>query len=419
MILKRILLLILLLAISLYIKSFTKNLTHETTLTNNNQHIALNLPPPIIPGIPVSQLLSLGKNKSSSHLKTASLEDGKTTLNSELKPGCTTLEAENDFFFENEIEEDEFIDLEEIPAPMSEPQEAYCELDTICTQEECCEQPTSNFCCSNPWITAKMITLSHIQGLNRMHAEFSEATNYSSIDLLLSYDYCPGQFLPMLDLRGHFLDDSAYAVNVGLAARYIPSNCDCFCSILGLNLFYDWRGVKTGNFEQFGIGLEVLTNRWDFRANLYIPFGTKEHHQNYIYDNYEGDYYINEKFYQNNICYAYNAEIGLYLYYDCNFSLYLAGGPYCIEGKYSGQTTGGELRIKPQYKDYFSIDFSYRYDSHFRSIWQAEFILQIPLYSIKNQNLRPCCLTDWQIYQPIERFEVSPIGSRRCFETNF
>jgi hypothetical protein len=47
------------------------------------------------------------------------------------------------------------------------------------------------------------------------------------------------------------------------------------------------------------------------------------------------------------------------------------------------------------------------------------FLFSIPLYQLTNQNEKPCNFTDRQIYQPIERYEVMPLGTRSCWKHNY
>jgi hypothetical protein len=264
-----------------------------------------------------------------------------------------------------------------------------------------------------------MLTVRHIESINHLNSCLPLATNYSTLEILLASDYRPGALMPMIDLRGHRFDSTFYSANVGVGGRFVPDGCDCYCKILGFNAFYDWRQGCLGYFEQLGVGLEVLGKRWDIRGNVYVPFGPKKHHRRCLFNGYEDDFFYQEDIFEA-VSYAFNAEVGVYLYYGCDFSLYLAGGPYYIAGRQCvDKTRGGEIRLKPQYQDFLALDFSYRYDSLFHSIWQAEIAVYVPLYILKNQNCRPCGLRDWQIYQPIERFEVMPIGYRRCITTNF
>jgi hypothetical protein len=261
----------------------------------------------------------------------------------------------------------------------------------------------------------KRITLRHVEGWGE---GVSYGTDYSTIAMMIAPDYRAGRIMPMLDLRGHRFDNDTYAANIGIAGRYIPRP-NTFCQILGLNLFYDWRQGSLGNYQQIGAGLEVLGKRWDLRANVYAPFSVKERKLKCVFDNYEDGYFAIHRRCEFT-SYGYNAEVGYYLVRSKDFLLYAAGGPYYLVQKCHGRTGGGEFRIRPQYKDYLALDFSVSHDNVFGTVYQAQVILYLPLYQLsKHINKRPCNLFDQQIYQPIERFEVMPLGRRSCWHRNF
>ncbi len=261
----------------------------------------------------------------------------------------------------------------------------------------------------------KRMTLRHVEGWGE---GVSFGTDYSTCALFISPDYHVGKVMPILDLRGHRFDNNKYAANVGIGGRYIPES-GTFCQILGFNAFYDWREGHLGSYNQVGVGLEVLGKRWDFRANGYAPVGTTRRKTKCVFDNYEGGYYaIHRKC--EFTSYGYNAEVGYYAVRTKDFFLYTAIGPYYLVRKNSDKTRGGMFRVRPQYKDYLAFDFSVSHDSVFQTVYQAQIILYLPLYQLsKKGNQRPCNLTDYQIYQPIERYEVMPIGRRSCWQTNF
>jgi hypothetical protein len=261
----------------------------------------------------------------------------------------------------------------------------------------------------------KRMTLRHVEGSGE---GIGYGTDYTTLALLFASDYKVGHIMPMLDLRAHRFDNNTYAANVGIAGRYIPQS-GTFCQILGFNAFYDYREGNKGNYSQVGVGLEILGKRWDLRANGYAPIGVKKHKTTCVFDDYIGDYYAIHRECEFT-SYGYNAEIGYYLVRSKDYFLYAAGGPYYLARKCHDKTRGGMFRIRPQYKDYLALDFSVSYDPVFKTVYQAQVILYLPLYQLsKKGNQRPCNLLDQQIYQPIERFEVMPLGRRSCWQTNF
>ena len=243
--------------------------------------------------------------------------------------------------------------------------------------------------------------------------------DYSTLGIFLASDYSIGSFYPLIDLRAHRFDNDSYALNVGIGGRYVPGRQN-FCEMLGFNLFYDWRQGYLDEYNQFGVGFEILGKRWDFRANGYFPVGRKKYRMTCVFDQYVGNYVITEKKYEATT-YGYNLEVGWLTIDSKNFLLYTAAGPYYLTSKSCcfKSTIGGKIRMRPQYKDYLALDVSYYRDCNSHSIWETTFILSLPLYQITNQNERPCRLTDRQIYQPIERLEIMTLGKRCCWTQNY
>ncbi len=270
----------------------------------------------------------------------------------------------------------------------------------------------------NPFPWPKRITTRHVIG-HQENKCIPFASNYTTLEILFAPDYRAGKVLPLVDLRGHRFDNNTYAANIGIGGRTIPMPDSRFCEMLGINAYYDYRQGCIGYYQQFSVGIEVLRKRWDFRANVYVPFGHKKHIHSCLFNNYDGDYFAFRKDIES-VSYSFNSEIGYLLIASENFLLYAAAGPYFLaRGKCCESTPGGEIRIRPQYQDYIALDLSWRHDGLFDTIWQAEVIFNLPLYQLTDRNQRPCGITDRQIYQPIERFEVMPLSKRSCWFSNF
>jgi hypothetical protein len=284
------------------------------------------------------------------------------------------------------------------------------------TKDREASQTNENISKRNRYPLPKRITLRHIEGPRDLTSSYG--TNYSTVEMLIGPEYKLGQFLPMVDLRGHRFDNTKYASNVGFVGRYIPDN---FCKIYGANAYWDYRQGSWGGFHQLGVGIEVLGRRWDFRANGYIPLKTTERIKTCVFDDYIGDYVITRRKIEF-VSYGYNAEVGYLAVRSDKFLLYGAASLYYLSGRgISTDTRGGKFRIRPQYKDYIAIDLSVSYDNIFRAVYQAEVLFTIPLYHIASHKYEKnrCGLTDRQIYQPVERYEIMPIGKKCCWKTNF
>lgn len=243
-------------------------------------------------------------------------------------------------------------------------------------------------------------------------------TDYSTIAVLFASDYQLGHMFPLIDMRVHRFDNSNYAANFGVGGRYVPEDSSS-CSILGFNAYYDYCRGRLGNFNQVGLGVEVLGRRWDFRANGYIPIGLKKHKLTCVFDDYIGPYRATKRK-REFASYGCNAEVGYLLTSPTKaFLFYAAAGPYYLTGH--RQAVGGEARIRPQYKDYLAIDLRVSHDSVFKTLYQAEFIVYLPLYRLfcSKGKKGPCGITNRQIYQPIERFEIMPLQRKTCWTSNF
>jgi len=261
----------------------------------------------------------------------------------------------------------------------------------------------------------KRIAISHVTGTG---IGMGFTTDYTTMDILFASLPKPGHFIPMIDLRGHRFDDNTYATNVGLIARYVPES-NTFCQLLGFNMYYDYRQGVKGHYNQIGVGIEALGKRLDFRGNAYVPLSKMKHLTNCLFDQYIGDYFINFRK-EECVAYGFNAEVGYLIVRSKQFLLYSATGPYYLSKKSNMNTQGWEFRLRPQYKDFCAVDLELSYDPLFNWVFQGRFIVSLPLYQIAcKKDDAPCGITNRQIYQPVERFEVIPLQRRCCVNSNF
>ena len=245
------------------------------------------------------------------------------------------------------------------------------------------------------------------------------SNNYTTLEVLFASLYHPGHFVALLvDFRGHHFADNKYAANAGVIFRYVPKSAT-FSQLLGWNVYYDFRQGKRGLYNQAGVGLESLGTRWDFRANGYFPVGRTKNKHVCVYDQYIGNYFMitNKKEAASVGC---NAEVGYYLVNSDSFSLYAATGPYFLSKTARKTALGGEFRLRPQYKDYVAMNFQASYDPVFQWSFQATLSITLPLYQIPlNQKSVPSGIRNWQVYQPVQRFDIISLERNSCIHRNF
>ena len=259
------------------------------------------------------------------------------------------------------------------------------------------------------------VTIAHQEGIN---AYSGFGTNYTSGSIFLSPNYRMGSFMPFIDGRIHRFDNHTYSANIGFGGRYIPTG-ESICHLIGGSLYYDYRKGHNWSYNQIGIGFESLGKYFDSRVNFYIPFGKTKYSAYCVYD-YDGDWFaIHSKC--ESVSFGFNGEVGFTTPSYKGFLLYAATGPYYFSGKCLDHSTGWELRVRPQYKDYFAIDFKIHYDKLYHTVYQTTFILSVPIYQLNSKANRPkpCGITDRQIYQPVIRLETMPITRRSCWFCNF
>ena len=263
----------------------------------------------------------------------------------------------------------------------------------------------------NPYPIPKRIDLGHIEGKG-----IGYENGYTKLSVIFAPEYQVGRSLSMLDLRGVIFDDGTFAANAGIITRFLPQS---FCEIFGLNLFYDFRQGRHGNFNQISGGFEVLNKRWEVHANASVPVGQRKHFKKCVFDHYEGPY--------REVCkrfevaeYAVDGNVGYYFVNSKNFQLYAAAGPYYLTGPLNTSAVGGKAVLRPQFGDIASVELSVSHDRLFETIYQVNVVLTLPLYKFSSalKNKRgPCGMSTRQVYQPIDRDII--LYKKRCCHNNF
>lgn len=260
----------------------------------------------------------------------------------------------------------------------------------------------------------KNVSASSVQGTKK---NVIYGTNYSTIALRLGNHLKENShLLSLLDLRGHVFNNGEWALNGGYIGRYFPKSSSL---LFGWNAYYDGRNGRRKFYNGLGLGMEVLGEHWDFRANGYFPIGEKEGVDKDLFL-YPGGWEA-ERRNREFAATGGNAELG-YKFLSKHSYLYIGIGPYYFKGKSDMHATGGILRIRPQYKNILSLGLSASYDNLVKYNLQAELTLSLPLYSCdswKKSTKNSPSFSNCSLYQPVQRFDVMQLMQRESWQFNW
>ncbi|MBI2742652.1 MAG: inverse autotransporter beta domain-containing protein [Chlamydiales bacterium] len=219
-------------------------------------------------------------------------------------------------------------------------------------------------------------------------------------------------WVPFLDLRGHLFNSGKPAANAGIGVRYLATS-----RIWGVNAYYDYRKTNRHHYNQVSLGLESLGKIWDFRINGYLPVGDKKSSFfNAKFDEFDGHYMIlagKREFAMKGA----NAEIGAHVNNSKNAPLYIAAGPYYLEGQ-GRAAWGGQARIALDVFDYVRLEGNTSYDNVFKWIGQGQLSLIIPFggkREIKQRRGNSCSMEltlSRRALQRVDRNEIIPVDKR-------
>jgi len=91
-------------------------------------------------------------------------------------------------------------------------------------------------------------------------------------DLLIPLWNPGGKGLLFVNPRGATTDHDAEEVNIGVGYRQLLPKQNI---IVGANVYYDYRDTGYSNYDQWGVGIEMLSTWVDARANYYDPSNKK------------------------------------------------------------------------------------------------------------------------------------------------
>jgi hypothetical protein len=266
------------------------------------------------------------------------------------------------------------------------------------------ERPKECMKANNP----HRLELKHIEGKGIGYNQ-----GYSSFDAFFTGK--EGDYIPFVDLRGHIFNDAKWATNVGVGTRYIFDPCRF---MVGINGYFDYRSLHHNtHFTQIGTGIEAFFDRFDFRANGYLPVGAKRkkihtHLSGLSFKGFSGHYILMDEHYNNTFQGAmkgFNAELGAHLFGNRTaYDVYLGAGPYFYALSEAKQTWGGKARLKIELTRCLFLEVSDSFDHIFHNRLQGSINLTIPFAGRRWYHSKSECrnVMNWQAVMPIERQEI-------------
>ena len=277
--------------------------------------------------------------------------------------------------------------------------------------------PAPEVCNSNAH--SDMVYFKHVEGKGYGYKE-----GYSTLGAFITPYSTFSHVLPFLDLRGHVFNRHwKFAANAGVGVKWLSNSP----FVLAAAAYYDYRQTHHSHYNQVGLSLEFLWNRWEFRANGYLPVGEKTHVRkisetaSYSFEKFAGHslFYTTTLDIHRKVEFAMkgvDAELGFHLMHPQEFyTLYLGGGPYYFHSP-SGlkkHALGGQVRIQARVTPYITLQISDSWDNLFHNKFQGEISLNIPFgghVMKRNGDFKaPCCEVlsmESRMVQPMHRNEI-------------
>jgi len=228
-------------------------------------------------------------------------------------------------------------------------------------------------------------------GYNKSYGTLGLFATPTTLFPTCSYLY---NFQPLVDVRGHYIQNGHYAANAGLGVRTLLTER----AIVGINVFYDYRNGSIGCYDQIGVGAELLNCFLDVRVNGYIPLSNRTHYSGRHTFFYDGGFLASRRFREDSYKDV-DLEFGKG-FYALPFEPYLAVGTYYLDSRRTS-AVGTRWRVMAKLWDLLTLEVNGSYDHIFKSRCQFYVSADFSLFAL--------CCDSFRTF-----FECSPC--RTCFE---
>lgn len=208
--------------------------------------------------------------------------------------------------------------------------------------------------------------------------------SFTTIESFIPLAEEPGYSLLFMEGRAHIDNFGDPAVNIGVGRRFVGESLP---AVFGWSAYYDYRRTDyQHDLHQLGLGLELLTDSFEVRANAYLPSIGEERHA-------IANRFIGNAFHLNRAEVALSGadiEAGIVLPPLGPVQAKVYGGGYFFDDSDAPEVTGWRARLEAAVTENITTGISYQRDDVFgstvlasitlRSLWEVKPILQTREY---------------------------------------
>jgi len=219
--------------------------------------------------------------------------------------------------------------------------------------------------------------------------------SFTSLEFFVPLAHPEPDQLWFADFRGLFNKHGATGGNLGVGRRFWHPGLD---AAFGAHLYYDYRETVANQFQQLSPGFDILTDRWDFRANGYLPMVFDDRKP--APDRFGGNLLFIDRF--ETAMTGADMELGVPIPLFERFQPKVLGGLYCFDGPERGNFWGWRARVQGQLTDAVSLYLSVQDDPLFDTTVNFAVAVRFPGGALMRR--RPlAALVDGLLSYPLRR----------------
>lgn len=212
-----------------------------------------------------------------------------------------------------------------------------------------------------------------------------------ALGAFVAFPFTNGNYA-FLDLTGRNLTGNHYGGSYGIGCRssYFFDN-----EVVGINMFYDHARFLNNDFQQIGVGAELIAPNWEVYLNGYFPIGRKTALEcSDIYTFPEDGFRVlieEEQVAMWGMDIEFGRSLVLPLDRNRNWSFYLGAGPYFYRSSHKTccdqSLIGGQGRLNISVGDGANLDLFVTYDNVYKTRAMLSLTMAFPFGGVDSRPL--------------------------------